>query len=613
MPKPTSFLFQSAKLGDRSYIQQEIAQIPDLLVGNQPVGRVYGASGGALAALAFALAECARRDPDKWGKAVDAPAIFSRFWANARSRDIRSFTWKMKFGRDNLDPLRLWIEGKLFYVCGRDGLRFSELPVPLYLIAMDKDGLPTFFGPPDEGLQFQYHFMHIGPPQDALVADAFMAAVSTLLATEPAQVNGQWYRDTRPAMADLGAIITDLEASDPRPLWRTKPYVSVRDWATNFITSSFIMHSFVERNQALLAEEYIQQVEEKRRLDEKNGKPRKIPNLLRHDDKKTAGIYHIQLPYVGSTEAATNMRDSAAHKDELMEKFRGLLSGQSDTIPFDQPANLIYGAGGFSGILAGLVAAGAVDEGLRKQGGEIRQVYGVSAGVINGFFHAVQLAAQRHPELFKPAAQTALRDLENFIAGLEPKKVVKVNLNPFRFWKGWANLSPLRAFLNERLSEYTGNSDPETLTFDDLQLPLTVTTADPKDGFCYFLGMSQPERRFEMGGHTFEVWNASIIQSIIAGWSMNTYIEPQIVLGHEFQDGGGPFYDIGYIAARLDQQLTNLINIHLDEPDGHSYNIPPRPDIIRLMLDTHNYSFPEERRRMYLLSNLYYENESRKR
>lgn len=613
MPQPASFLFQAAKLGDRSYIQQELDQIPALLEENAAVGRVYGASGGALAALAFSFAEAARRDPQKWGKGAEFPGIFTRFWAGARSRDIRSFTWNMKYGRDNLDPLRLWIEGKLFYVCGKDGLRLSEMPVPLYLIAMDKDGLPTFFGPPDDGLQFQYHFMHIGPPQDAPVADAFIAAVSTLLSTEPTLVNGEWYRDTRPAMADLGAIITDLEAADPRPLQRTKPYVAVRDWATNFITSSFIMHSFVERNQALLAEEYLQQVEEKRRLDACGAKPKKMPNLFRHDDQKAAGIYHIQLPYVGSTEAATNMRDSAAHKDELMEKFRSLLDGQLHAILFDQPANLIYGAGGFSGILAGLVAAGAVDEGLRRQGGEIRQVYGVSAGVINGFFHAVQIAAQRHPELYKPAARSAMQNLENFIAGLEPKKVVKINLNPFRFWKGWANLSPLRVFLNERLSAYTGNPNPESLTFDDLQLPLTVTTADPKDGFCYFLGMSRPERRFEMGGHTFEVWNAPIIQSIIAGWSMNTYIEPQMVLGHEFQDGGGPFYDIGYIAARLDKDLTNLINIHLDEPDGHSYNIPPRPSLIRLMLDTHNYSFPEERRRMYLLSNLYYENESRKR
>ncbi|HWQ45989.1 MAG TPA: hypothetical protein VN376_03935 [Longilinea sp.] len=612
MPKPTSFLFQAAKLGDRVFIQNELEQVPELLDDNTAVGRVYGASGGVLSALSFTLAESARRDPEKWGKGAEIPEIFSRFWAGARSRDIRSFTWWMKYGRDNLDPLRLWIEGKLFYVCGKDGLMLSELPVPLHLIAMDKDGLPTFFGPPDNTLQFQYHFMHIGPPQDAPVADAIIAAVSTLLSTEPTQVNGQWYRDTRPAMSDLGAIITDLEANDPRPLWRTKPYVHVRDWQTNFLTSSFIMHSFVERNQALLAEEYIQQVEEKRCLDVGGANPKRMPNHFRHDNKKAAGIYHIQLPYVGSTEAATNMRDSAAHKDELMEKFRGLLAGQTDEFPFDQPANLIYGAGGFSGILAGLVAAGAVDEGLRRKGGEIRQVYGVSAGVINGFFHAVQIAAQKHPEVYQPAAKTALKDLESFIAGLEPKKVVRVNVNPFRFWKGWANLSPLRAFFNERLSAYTGCSDPESLTFNDIQLPLTVTAADSKDGFCYFLGMSQPERKFEMGGHTFEVWNAPIIQSLIAGWSMNTYIEPQRVLGHEFQDGGGPFYDIGYIAARLDKELTNLINIHLDEPDGHSYNLPPRPTLLRLMLDTHNYSFPEERRRMYFLSNLYYENESRK-
>jgi hypothetical protein len=59
--------------------------------------------------------------------------------------------------------------------------------------------------------------------------------------------------------------------------------------------------------------------------------------------------------------------------------------------------------------------------------------------------------------------------------------------------------------------------------------------------------------------------------------------------------------------AMLDTQLTNLINIHLDEPEGHSYHIPPRPNLVRIAFDTHNYSFPEERRRMFFLTNLLYE------
>jgi hypothetical protein len=56
----------------------------------------------------------------------------------------------------------------------------------------------------------------------------------------------------------------------------------------------------------------------------------------------------------------------------------------------------------------------------------------------------------------------------------------------------------------------------------------------------------------------------------------------------------------------LDEQLTNLINIHLDEPEGHTYHIPARPNLVRILFDTHNYYFPEERRRMWMLINLLY-------
>ena len=54
----------------------------------------------------------------------------------------------------------------------------------------------------------------------------------------------------------------------------------------------------------------------------------------------------------------------------------------------------------------------------------------------------------------------------------------------------------------------------------------------------------------------------------------------------------------------LDPELRSLINIHLDEPEGHGYNLPPKPDLLRILFDTHNYTFPEERRRMYYLTNL---------
>jgi hypothetical protein len=72
-------------------------------------------------------------------------------------------------------------------------------------------------------------------------------------------------------------------------------------------------------------------------------------------------------------------------------------------------------------------------------------------------------------------------------------------------------------------------------------------------------------------------------------------------------DGGGTFYDPGLLVACLDPQLTNLLNIHLDEPDGHSYNLPPRMNLVSILFDTHNLTFPEERRRMRALTNLLYE------
>jgi hypothetical protein len=57
-----------------------------------------------------------------------------------------------------------------------------------------------------------------------------------------------------------------------------------------------------------------------------------------------------------------------------MRRFRELLDGQLEGFPFDQPANVIYGAGGFSGILAGLVTTRAVDAGFGRGGGQVQQV-----------------------------------------------------------------------------------------------------------------------------------------------------------------------------------------------------------------------------------------------
>lgn len=601
MSAPASIIFQSAKLGDIHEILKEFDWAGLLLKQKTAVGRVYGLSGGALTALAFSLTLAVQLAPEQWGKASSCLEVFSTFLKKAKSKNLRGCNINPQYGPFNLKPLRRWAAGVLRACFGRDDLLLSELPITLYLCGMDRDGTFTMFGRPDDSLQFQYQFVRVGPPQDAPIIDALVASLSTILSTEPALVNGQWFKDCRPAIVDAGALISDLETKDPRLILRFRPFAPIRPWKLNFITSSFIMHSQHERNQALLAAYYLDLCDRHRTLQLIAQSLPETPTPA-----KSPGVYHIQIPYVGSTEALTNMRQSVEHKAELMAKFEGLLAGQLDPIPFDQPCNVIYGAGGFSGILGGLVTTRAMNVQLNMYGGQVKQIYGVSAGVLNGFFHAVQLAASLNPDLYRPPAQNALSDLENFIATIAPGKFVKANYNPICFWQGFANLGPFEAFILDRLSAYTGSNHPEQIAFDDIGLPLTVTAARG-DGFTDFLGMTSPNRRMLFGGREWQVKAAPIVKAILAGWSMNTYILPTILNGEHYRDGGGAFYDVGLFTAMLDPQLINLINIHLDEPEGHSFGLPPRPHLVRIVFDTHNYTFPEERRRMYMITNLFYE------
>ncbi|MEI8133169.1 MAG: hypothetical protein WCG34_12110, partial [Leptolinea sp.] len=174
------------------------------------------------------------------------------------------------------------------------------------------------------------------------------------------------------------------------------------------------------------------------------------------------------------------------------------------------------------------------------------------------------------------------------------------------FWLGWGNLEPLEGFLLDRMAAYTGSKHPGDITFDDIALPLTVS-ASRTDGFPDYLGMTQPLRSFELGGRTWEVISAPVIRAILAGWSMNTYILPTEINGQQYTDGGGTFYDQGLMVACFDAELTNLLNIHLDEPEGNSYNLPPHMNLLKILFETHNLCFPEERRRMRMITNLLYE------
>jgi predicted acylesterase/phospholipase RssA len=616
MSSAPSIIFQASKLGDLPFIVRELDRAEALLKENKPTGRIYGVSGGALTAMAFGLALAAKKDPDRWGKASTAIKDFRDFFSGSRGWQIRTFNINPKYGRSNLNPLRKWLGKKLkYYSSGIPGapegtplqLKVSDLGIPLFICAIDRDALFTMFGPPDESLQCDYQFTHIGPPQDAPLVDAVIAALSTLLSTSSSTVNGRYVYDCRPPIVDAGAMVADLEGSDPRPILRSKPHAVIRQWKPNFITTVFIMHSQHERNQAMLANYYLDLLRRQRELLRKVTE--KQPGFSMNS-VSTKGplptIAQVDLPYVGSTEAATNMRESSQNRVAIMARFNKILDGQLYSFPFDQPANIIYGAGGFSGILGGLVTARAVDEGFRSGGGAIKQIYGVSAGVLNSFFHAIQVAAAIYPDMYRPSAQHALEDLENFIANLQTDKLVRINRNPVRFWQGWGNLDPLQDFLAERLKEYTGAANTEKLTFDDLHLPLTVTVART-DGFTDFLGMTSMDRHFEFGGRTWKVLEAPIIKAVVAGWSMNTYIEPAELNGQMYRDGGSTFYDPSMLVACLDPELTNLIAIHLNHPEGGTFNFPHRPDIVKIILDTHNYTFPEEHRRMRMLSTLFYD------
>jgi len=606
---PRTLIFQAAKLGDIDCLLAEFDLAAPLLRDPASVGRIVGVSGGAWLALGAGLSWAAHRHPGRWSGAAHAFDEFGAFLRRASSRDLRSRNRNPWYGPYNLRPLRIWLEERLRVYGAGDEAWLSELGVPLYLGCMDGDGTFTLLGPEDDRLQSQYHAVRVGPPRDAPIAEALVAALSTLLSTEPVWVRargggGTWLRDARPAIVDAGAIFSDLEAGEPRPILRTRPHAPIRPWKLNWITSSFIMHSCNERNQTLLAAHYL---DLRRRHTELVGRAPGPGNPA-----APPFVGHVDLPYVGSTEAITNMRQSSENKDALMARFRQILDGQLDSFDFTQPANVIYGAGGFSGILAGLVTTRHVDAGFARGGGQVRMVYGVSAGVLNGFFHAVQLAAARRPGAFLPAAQSALGDLEAFVAAVEPRRIASINFNPVCFWQGWSNLGPLRAFFLDRLRAYTGSAHPESLTFDDLELPFTVAAARG-DGYTDFLGPSRPARRMLFGGREWSPINTPIADAMIAGWSMNTYVQPAELNGQQYRDGGGTFYDPALFVACMDDHLVNLLNIHLDEPEGHSYNLPPRPHLLRLLFDTHNYVFPEERRRMRLLTDLLFEHERLRR
>jgi hypothetical protein len=53
--------------------------------------------------------------------------------------------------------------------------------------------------------------------------------------------------------------------------------------------------------------------------------------------------------------------------------------------------------------------------------------------------------------------------------------------------------------------------------------------------------------------------------------------------------------------------------MHFAEPPNHSYGFDERPNLVRIIFDTHNFTFPEERRRMRKIVDLFYDYEAYRR
>jgi predicted acylesterase/phospholipase RssA len=612
---PYTVIYQAAKLGDVPHLLRDFEMARRLDAEGVSIGRIYGNSSGALVALAHGLVITARAQPGRLTpQAANALADFEAFFRTAKSRDIRRLNWRgIKYGIYNLDPLKQWLTQRLKVYRGRDDVSnftFTDLSIPVYLCVEDKDGFPVFFGPPDERLRAVYHSCSTRI-ENAPVVDACLAALSTMLSTDAYLVGGHYYKDGRPAFADISAMVLDMEDAEPRPIIKSAPYTPIRDWKGNTISQVFIMHSWHERNQAELTAHYNDLLYRRRALQTKADvliaclKERGVNIPAPAEDPR---VLHTDIPYMGSTEAGTNMREGVAHKTELMQQFREIGGPQLEGFDFAQPFNVIYGAGGFSGILAGLVMTRFVDE----RGGNVQRIFGCSAGVLNGLFHGVILGARRHPELYTPAALDGLKDLETFFEGLEPKKLFRINKTPRRLFRALANWGPLREQIARYIERWTGRPNGTEVTFEDIQIPFYAAGARGSDGYLDLFGVAD-DLEMRYAGRTIRPINCPIVDAIIGGMAQPFYITPPVIGGETYFDGGAAFYDIGLFAAGMEPEPISLLNMHFAEPPNHSYGFDERPTLLRIVFDTHNFTFPEERRRMRKMVNLLYDYEALRR
>ncbi len=596
---PTTLIYQAAKLGDIPYLIKDFELASRLDSEGIPIGRIYGNSSGALVALAHGLVLSARTDPDRFkpgaGNALDD---FEAFFRTAKSRQIRRLNWRgMSYGFYNLNPLKRWLTARLLDYTGRDDLTLSDLAVPVYLCVQDKDGYPVFFGPPDDDLKAVYHNCSTRI-EDAPIIDACIAALSTLLSTDAYPVNGHYYKDGRPVFADISPMVLDMEASDPRPIIKSEPYTPIPDWKPWAMSQPFIMHRWHERNQVDLASAYNALL----------ARHRELQATLAEPDPSGPQIKHVRLPYIGSTEASTNMRDSVANQDQMIKTFRELGIPQLDGYDFAQPTTLIYGAGGFSGILAGLVMTRAVDE----RDANVQRIFGCSAGVINGLFHGVALGVRRHPDLYTSEANDALTHLVEFFNALTPNSLYRMNRSPRKLIRAIGNADPFRDQIAHYLERWTGCKDGHSLTFEDIQLPFYAVGARGSDGYLDVFGVSG-DLEMQFAGRTMRPINCPIVDAMVGGMAQPFYITPPVIEGETYFDGGAAFYDIELFAAAMEPELLSMLSIHVVGPPDYSFGFDERPTLLRVIFDTHNFTFPEERRRMTAIINLLYEHEKLRR
>jgi hypothetical protein len=189
---------------------------------------------------------------------------------------------------------------------------------------------------------------------------------------------------------------------------------------------------------------------------------------------------------------------------------------------------------------------------------------------------------------------------------------LRVNKTPRSLARAIANWGPLRECLCRYIERWTGRRDGAEVTFEDIQLPFYACGARGSDGTMDFFVMPDDlEMRF--AGRVIRPVNCRIVDAIVGGMAQPFYITPPVIHGETYFDGGAAFYDIGLFTAAMEPEPVSQLDMHFAEPPNHSYGFSERPNLARILFDTHNFTLPEDRRRMRRVVNLFYDYEALRR